>query len=154
MVGQAPSMEGKVAMWKTLGVLLVLLHPAGVALSQPLDLLRVKLHVSADAWLQARTERCLAQEFQKSGNVEITDEAHQWFLDILVIDMKPGKGYILSMVIMENTTIELNHHAVYIPNLHVLYVDPDLPPLCTRAVAAFDNASRTAAKAAPRAQNR
>jgi hypothetical protein len=124
------------------------------ALSQPPDLLQVRLRVSADTSLQARIERCLAQEFQRLGNVELTQEAHQWLLDVLVIDMKPTKGYILSMVILENTTIELNSHAVYIPSVHVLYVDPDLPPLCTRAVTAFDNASRTPAKAAPRVQNR
>jgi hypothetical protein len=118
------------------------------------DASRVKLHVSADVSLQARVEHCLKQELQKLGHVEFTEAAHDWLLHILVIDMKPDKSYILSMVIMENTTIELNNYVVYIPSLHVLYVDPDLPPLCTRAAAAFDNASRTPAKATPRIQNR
>jgi hypothetical protein len=118
------------------------------------DTSRVKLHVSADASLQARVERCLKQELQKLGHIELTEAAHDWLLHILVINIKPDKSYILSMVIMENTTIELNNYAAYIPSLHVLYVDPDLPPLCTRAAAAFDKASRTPAKATPRMQNR
>ena len=146
--------EARVAMWRSLSILLVLLHPVMPAWAQLPDASRVKLHVSADASLQARVERCLKQELQKLGHVEFTEAAHDWLLHILVIDMKPDKSYILSMVIMENTTIELNNYAVYIPSLHVLYVDPDLPPLCTRAAAAFDNASRTPAKATPRIQNR
>jgi hypothetical protein len=141
-------------MWRTLSILLVLLHPFALAWSQPPDIFRVKLHVNADVRMRDQVERCLGQEFQRLGNVQMTAETHHWLLDILVIDMKPNRGYILSMVILENTTIALNNQAVYIPNLHVLYVDADLPTLCARTVTAFDNSILTPAKAARREQSR
>jgi hypothetical protein len=141
------------AMWRTLSLLLVLLLVVP-ALSQSPETFRVKLHVSADAQMQARVENCLARELQRLGNIQITAEAHHWLLHILVIDLMPTKGYVLSMVILENTTIELNHQAVYIPDLHAAYIDPDLNALCARAVAAFNSSSLTPARAAHRTQRR
>jgi hypothetical protein len=73
-------------------------------------------------------------------------------LHILVIDLKSERGYVLSVASLEKTTIELNNQAVYIPDLHAIYVDTDLHTLCARAVAAFDSASLMPARAARRVQ--
>jgi hypothetical protein len=112
----------------------------------------VKLHVSADTEIQVRFESCLTRELQGLRDVQLSPEAHHWFLHILVTNLKSNQGYVLSMVILEKTTIELNNQAVYIPDLHAMYVESDLQMLCARAVAAFDSASLTPARAAHRSQ--
>jgi hypothetical protein len=137
-----------------MSILLVSLLLAMPVSSQPPRTFRVKLHVSADTRIQVQFESCLVQELQSLRDVQISQEAHHWFLHILVIGLQPEQGYALSMVILENTTIELNNQAVYIPDLHAMYVETDLHTLCVRTVAAFDNASLTPARAAHRAQNR
>jgi hypothetical protein len=114
----------------------------------------VKLHVSADTRIQTQVENYLARELHRLDDVEITQGAHHWFLHILVSDLKPDQGYVLSIVILENTTIEFNNQAAYMPDLHALYIHTDLPTLCARAVEAFNNTSLAPARAARRAQYR
>jgi hypothetical protein len=141
-------------MWSILSILLVLLLLVVPASSQPPDTFRVKLHVSADTRIQIQVESYLARDLHRLGDVEITQDTHHWLLHILVIDLKPDQGYVLSIVILENTTIEFNNQAAYLPDLHAMYINTDLPTLCARAVAAFDNTSLTRARAARRAQPR
>jgi hypothetical protein len=144
----------KEAMWGSPSILLILLLLITPASSQPSDIFRVKLHVSADTQIQAQVESYLARDLLRLGDVEIAQSAHHWFLHILVTDLKPDKGYVLSIVILENTTIEFNNQAAYIPDLHAIYVNTDLPTLCARAVEAFDNTSLTPARVARRARHR
>lgn len=122
------------------------------ALAQPLDTFRVKLQVSADASIQAQVENALARALQRLEAVQITEETHHWLLHILVVALRPGMSYALSMVVLENTTIEFNRQAVYIPDLHSVYIDTNLSVLCARAIAAFDDSSLAAARAARRSQ--
>jgi hypothetical protein len=141
-------------MWKPMRLLLVLLLLGGPALSQSPDVFRVQLRVSADIGLQALIENSLTQELRRLGDTQVAEDAHDWLLHILVIHLSPEQGYALSMVILEKTTIALNRQALYIPDLHAVYVDTDLHALCARAVAAFDSTSLTPARAARRAQRR
>jgi len=141
-------------MWRSPRILLVLLLLVMPASSQPLDTFRVKLHMSADTRIQAEVESYLARDLLRLGDVEIVQSAHHWFLHILVTDLKPDKGYVLSIVILENTTIEFNNQAAYMPDMHAMYVHTDLPTLCARAVEAFNSTSLTPARAARRARHR
>jgi hypothetical protein len=141
-------------MWKSMSPLLVLLLLGGPALSQSPDLFRVQLHVSADTRLQARIENALTQELRRLSDIQIAADAHDWLLHIQVISLSSDQGYVLSMVILEKTTIALNQQALYIPDLHAVYVDTDVHALCARAVAAFDSTTLTPARAARRVRSR
>jgi hypothetical protein len=140
-------------MWKTMSLPLVLLLLGVPALSPPSDIFRVQLRVNADVRLQAQIENSLVQELRRLGDIRRAEDAHDWLLHIQVISLSPDRGYVLSMVVLEKTTIALNQQALYIPDLHAVYVDTDLHALCARAVAAFDSTTLTPARAARRVQS-